>query len=267
MLLNNEYNRLPDNDLRFTDAAGVVDSIVTSSGQNDSGLFETNLRDERYLPFEGAGAISEWRLQLPESFRQFDYKSISDIVLHVRYTARDGGKELADAAKLNILRQFSETKSNLVQMLSLHQEYPSSWNQLRSSEDGMTLIVLTKAHFPYLVSDKNIKVLRIEALANISNSVSNQTAGLGSFGLKFTRTDIVSNVMNLGFPDAPNFGNLRLNSSGGDIKEAPITISNTTGIAWKLELVADPKLGGVIDLQQRMLLEDIVLLIHYQIQK
>ena len=32
-------------------------SIATSSGQNDAGLFELNFRDERYLPFEGAGAI------------------------------------------------------------------------------------------------------------------------------------------------------------------------------------------------------------------
>src|SRR5207249_5585132 len=38
-------------DTRFTDYLGAIESIVTSSGQNDSGLFETNLRDERYLPF------------------------------------------------------------------------------------------------------------------------------------------------------------------------------------------------------------------------
>ena len=34
--------------------------------QNDSGLFEPNLRDERYLPFEGCGAISSWCLELPK---------------------------------------------------------------------------------------------------------------------------------------------------------------------------------------------------------
>ena len=45
-------------DPRFRDNFGAIQSIVTSPGQNDSGLFETNLRDERYLPFEGAGAIS-----------------------------------------------------------------------------------------------------------------------------------------------------------------------------------------------------------------
>ncbi|MBA3494224.1 MAG: hypothetical protein H0T87_08970 [Gammaproteobacteria bacterium] len=40
--------------------------MVTSSGQDDSGLFETNLRDEPYLPFEGAGVISTWRLEMPK---------------------------------------------------------------------------------------------------------------------------------------------------------------------------------------------------------
>jgi hypothetical protein len=37
-----------DLDLRFIDYFGSVEAIVTSSGQNDSGMFETNLRDERF---------------------------------------------------------------------------------------------------------------------------------------------------------------------------------------------------------------------------
>ena len=45
---------------------GAVQSIVTSSGTNDPGLFEANLREERFLPFEGAGAESTWQLELPE---------------------------------------------------------------------------------------------------------------------------------------------------------------------------------------------------------
>jgi hypothetical protein len=37
-----------------------VDSITTSSARNDAGAFEINLRGEKYVPFEGAGAVSEW---------------------------------------------------------------------------------------------------------------------------------------------------------------------------------------------------------------
>lgn len=49
-------------------------------------MFETNLHDERLLPFEGAGAESTWKLELPASFRQFDYSTISwaDIPLTVK---------------------------------------------------------------------------------------------------------------------------------------------------------------------------------------
>ena len=59
-------------------------------------MFETNLRDERFLPFEGAGAISTWSLGLPSEFRPFDYMTISDVILHVRYTARRGGDSLGN---------------------------------------------------------------------------------------------------------------------------------------------------------------------------
>src|SRR5690606_9594261 len=98
-LLNGQYTRDLDNDdPRFSDNLGAIQSIATSSGQNDSGLFEFNFRDERYLPFEGAGVISRWHLEMPGEFRQFDYDSISDIILHINYTARQVGGTLRLAA-------------------------------------------------------------------------------------------------------------------------------------------------------------------------
>ena len=97
-----------EEDPRFTDSIGAIESIVTSSGQNDSGLFETNLRDERYLPFEGAGAISEWRLELPRDLRQFDYDTISDVILHMRYTAREGGEPLKQRATIELQTALNE---------------------------------------------------------------------------------------------------------------------------------------------------------------
>lgn len=59
-------------DGRFSDYFGSLQSIVTSSAQNDSGLFETNLREERYLPFENSGVVSEWQLELPVNPSQSD---------------------------------------------------------------------------------------------------------------------------------------------------------------------------------------------------
>jgi len=93
---------LETHDLRFVkDFGSNAKSIATSHGQNDSGMFELNFRDERYLPFEGCGAISDWRLQLPDlpvEKRPFNYSTISDVIVHLKYTARDGGVSLKEAA-------------------------------------------------------------------------------------------------------------------------------------------------------------------------
>jgi len=97
-LFDGELSQARRRSARFADNVGAIESIVTSNAQNDSGLFELNLRDERYLPFEGAGAIDEWHLELPKEFKQFDYDRISDVVLHLKYAAscfRSGGIALA----------------------------------------------------------------------------------------------------------------------------------------------------------------------------
>ncbi len=60
---------VPADDPRFRDSIGPIQSIATSTAQNDDGLFELNFRDERYLPFEGAGALSQWHLQCPRELR------------------------------------------------------------------------------------------------------------------------------------------------------------------------------------------------------
>ena len=72
----------------------------------DSGMFETNLRDERFLPFEGAGAISTWSARRSAEIPAFDYSTITDVILHVRYTARDGGRAPRNGTRSNSLRQL-----------------------------------------------------------------------------------------------------------------------------------------------------------------
>ena len=53
-------------------------------------MFEFNFRDERYLPFEGAGAVeSNWKLEFPSVFKSFDYNTISDIIIHISYTSKE----------------------------------------------------------------------------------------------------------------------------------------------------------------------------------
>ncbi|MBI6843424.1 toxin [Pseudomonas syringae] len=63
--------------------------IALSTGVDDDGLFVFNFDDERYLPFEGTGAISRWTLSFSNPAAQRDMiNSITDIIVHMRYTAK-----------------------------------------------------------------------------------------------------------------------------------------------------------------------------------
>jgi len=127
------YERENAEDDRFSDYFGSLQSIVTSTGQNDSGLFETNLREERYLPFEGSGAVSEWQLDLPADVRQFDYDTISDVILHLRYTAREGGSLLRTGAVRNLKTRIDEAQAvGSVRLFSMRHEFPTEWAKFKS---------------------------------------------------------------------------------------------------------------------------------------
>jgi hypothetical protein len=179
-LANGKYARQAD-DPRFADSAGTVQSIVTSGAQNDSGLFETNLRDERYLPFEGQGAISAWRIELPKTFKTFDYNTISDVVLHLRYTAREGGAVLKGQAEQELqsaLDEFIriEGERGLVQMLSLRHEFSTAWSRFLNPAAGAhhhsVTMAITKEKFPFLFQGKNITINAIELFVKVKPEFS-----------------------------------------------------------------------------------------------
>jgi hypothetical protein len=104
----------------------IASAIATSTGLNDAGLFELNFRDERYLPFEGSGAVdSVWRLELPAQLRAFDYDTISDVVLQIGYTALDDGafRTTVENAVVGSLSQYAAT-TGLYRLFSLrHRRY------------------------------------------------------------------------------------------------------------------------------------------------
>lgn len=59
--------------------------IVISKGIEDSGMFLLDLNDERYLPFEGTGAISDWKFTLAKKDMR---ENLSDIIFTLKYVIR-----------------------------------------------------------------------------------------------------------------------------------------------------------------------------------
>ncbi|PTR29404.1 neuraminidase-like domain-containing protein [Pseudomonas sp. GV085] len=71
-----------------------------SHGLDDYGLFQLSFGDERYLPFEGTGAVSHWHFELPRPKSPDQIKlidSLTDIIVHVRYLAKVGGSAYTKA--------------------------------------------------------------------------------------------------------------------------------------------------------------------------
>ncbi|MGD1841650.1 MAG: hypothetical protein ACFB0B_12245 [Thermonemataceae bacterium] len=152
LLSDDEYARQEEEN-RFIDYFGTIQSIVTSNAQNDSGLFEVNMQDQRFLPFENAGVISTWQLELPSDLRQFDYNTITDVILHIRYTARQGGGLLGGNTTQYIREELipDANKAGLARLFSLKHDFPSEWHRFTTSEEESNFkATLSRDHFPYL---------------------------------------------------------------------------------------------------------------------
>jgi hypothetical protein len=69
------------------------EQVALSNGVADDGLFSFDFRDERYVPFEGSGAISRWMLRFPGHERQLAMlETLTDIIVRVQYTAKTGAE-------------------------------------------------------------------------------------------------------------------------------------------------------------------------------
>jgi hypothetical protein len=163
--LGNQYSEdIENSDDRFVNNFAAVQSIATSHGSADGGLFEVNFRDERYLPFEGAGVISRWRLEMPRENNAFDFESISDAILHVKYTAREGGDPLRQAARQALA---PGAQDDLLRLFSLRHEFPGEWyrflNPIAASHPSQSMTIdLTTVRFPYQFRGKTISITKLE---------------------------------------------------------------------------------------------------------
>lgn len=164
------------NDERFVYNVGAIQSIATSTAQNDGGVFELNFRDERYLPFENKGVISSWRLELPEEVRQFDYGTISDIIVHMSYTSREGGSGLKTAVNNALNEQLANIqqdldKNGLHMAINMKHELPNEWHLLK--KNGTIDLKIGKERFPYMVQPLDASIENVMFLAKVAQNPAN----------------------------------------------------------------------------------------------
>jgi hypothetical protein len=155
-------------------------SVAASTAQNDAGVFELSFRDERYMPFEGLGAVnSAWRLTLPTpKLRQFDYQTINDVILSISYLAeQDQGafREAVEGSGTQPGTTLSWFQNNTVKrVFSLRQDFSSAFSRLLRSPAGTVVnIEITDRSFPFFMQGQTLHVQPNSAvLLRAANSVT-----------------------------------------------------------------------------------------------
>jgi peptidoglycan hydrolase-like protein with peptidoglycan-binding domain len=177
------YSEDPAGDPRFRYNVGAIQSIALSRGQDDAGLFNNvNFDDERYLPFEGSGVIGTYALELPQTLRPFDYGTISDVVFHLRITARDGGGALRTLAantlreRLNVLA-LNAGRTGLFQAFDLRRDKPDVWNRLTTA--GSATLEISAEDLPYFTSSHAAGISATRIIARIDGAPANYGITVG----------------------------------------------------------------------------------------
>jgi 7-cyano-7-deazaguanine reductase len=184
-LIGDGYARAEGSDERFEDNFDQ-ESIVAGKAQNDSGRFQADrsARDEsRRQPFMGKGGISQWQLELPADPSKkdpalFDYDTISDVILHLQYTAKEGGRPLRDKAMENLKAAIEEaTMAGSTRLFSVRHEFPVEWHKLISAPavNGRFKLDIRfeEHHYPYWTRNRIDTVKGIEVFAK---GLANRTA-------------------------------------------------------------------------------------------
>jgi len=184
--------------------AAVPQKIVMGNAQDDPGLFiqaiASNIADQRYLPFENAGAISSWHLEMPQITNEIDTSTVGDVMVHLYYTALDGGGNLqqvvqqynAANAPTSGVKVFSAQNDFAAPAASAANPYPlSPWQAFLSKP----LVTSTTLAWPITASQTTITVASDSGfpaatpfLVNIGDEILDVTAVGGTGNTSWTVT-------------------------------------------------------------------------------
>lgn len=116
----------------------------------NNGMFQLNFGDERYLPFEGTGAVSNWRLELNGMKGSYNPADLLDVTIKLRYTAKQGGSRFANEVK-GVLKPYHATS-----FFDLAYNFPDQWEALVTGDVDEVEIDFTRSMFPNMMSSQII---------------------------------------------------------------------------------------------------------------
>jgi hypothetical protein len=145
-------------------ASGLIENwlpnqaIAISSGLDDNGMFTLNFDDPRYLPFENTGAVSEWELSLPKETNRFNFDTITDVIISVKYTSKYDG-----ALDTNVRNWLSAYPYNGCLYYILQQAYASAWFTFMADKSDPNFQT-----FAFTVTPLQLSAFKSAALTGVS---------------------------------------------------------------------------------------------------
>jgi len=119
-------------------------SIAVSTAIEDSGVFELDFNDDRYLPFEGTGVVSNWRLEVPKDTNYFDYDTITDVIIHLRYMCNaDSGSFREEVRALDEFKTYRSAR-----LFNVTQEFSAQWHAFVTTDDDTLRLPIPPNTFP-----------------------------------------------------------------------------------------------------------------------
>jgi hypothetical protein len=123
--------------------------------------------------------IGDWHLRLPSAFPSIDADTLTDVVMHVRFTAREGGRTLADAATGELREAVNavvaaDGGTGQVQVISARNELPDAWARfLRplggADEPAVLTVPLSEMWIPFPFRHRTITVTGVQLLLPLAD--------------------------------------------------------------------------------------------------
>jgi DNA-binding transcriptional MerR regulator len=142
--------------------------IATSGLKEDNGILDPYPDKERYMHFEGTGAVSRWRLELNGKRGDVDISLLEDVIINVEYSALNGGQAFADNVR-GMLKPYPATV-----LLDVEVSFPEAWGAFLNGENEDLILPVSRALCPNMDGGK---------ITNVYTHIEKAEADRGAFVL------------------------------------------------------------------------------------
>jgi hypothetical protein len=114
--------------------------------ETNSGVFELIFEGDRYLPFEGTGAVSRWRLELGGPPGKYDLNTLTGVTITLKYTALQGGAAFAASVR-GLLKP-----TTMLRAFNLSTDFADLWQAFLQGDSNTIAIPMSQSLFPSMLS-------------------------------------------------------------------------------------------------------------------